>query len=199
MLDKLIGKKSMNGIYKDVHEVNVWCDTGKHFKSRETAYSLLRLFPKRYQADFKLHYFGESHGKNPLDACFSLLSRWLKESENEKCINSTDALINAWKEKVEIHGKKSKFSFQELTTYTSPKKIKKLKFANMSCYYFIHATDKSKNLQAKVLSADGEEVTHVIESKDAKVNTVSKAKKGKQAPSLSISLNKKISTTRRKK
>ena len=90
-----------------INSLFVWTDCGKHFRSAEFAYFLLKQVPQSFSSLTNVNWnvFVEHHGKSPVDAHFSLLSRWLKEAEIQRCIHSTQELISALDEKALQHGR----------------------------------------------------------------------------------------------
>jgi hypothetical protein len=76
--------------------IKLFCDCGPHFRNS----SLLHYFFSHPSKKFTLNFFCEKHGKNPLDSLFSLLSRWKKDIEFSKKIETDSQLIEYWNEKL---------------------------------------------------------------------------------------------------
>ncbi|PVV01020.1 hypothetical protein BB560_004579 [Smittium megazygosporum] len=59
-----------------VEEVNLWSDSGPHFKNADYLYSVCLELPQIFSSKkFKLNYFMENHGKSDVDGRFGVLSR----------------------------------------------------------------------------------------------------------------------------
>jgi hypothetical protein len=95
-------------LQNQIQIVHIWCDSGSHFKSFETLGSMLYSLETLIQKKINVHYFVEGHGKSPVDAHFSLLSRWLEQLKTQKHISTTDELINALEEQAFAHHRNDK-------------------------------------------------------------------------------------------
>jgi hypothetical protein len=97
----------------NVNDLFVWNDTGKHFRCAEFAYAVLQGLRDKYSNIGRVEWniFIEHHGKSPVDAHFSLLSRWLKEAEQQRRIDTTEQLIAAWEERARQHQPSHSISF----------------------------------------------------------------------------------------
>ncbi len=88
-----------------ITHLSVWTDSGMHFRCAEFACAVLQGITIRHSSITAVHWnvFVEHHGKSPVDAHFSLLSMWLKEAERNRRIDSTEQLVDAWKERAHAH------------------------------------------------------------------------------------------------
>ncbi|PVZ96956.1 hypothetical protein BB558_007110 [Smittium angustum] len=89
--------------FQEFEEVNLWSDSGPHFKNADYLYSacleLPQIFPSK---KFKLNYFMENHGKSDVDGHFGVLSRWFKEIERNRYLLSIEDLVSAFREKAQV-------------------------------------------------------------------------------------------------
>ncbi|PVU97092.1 hypothetical protein BB560_005763, partial [Smittium megazygosporum] len=61
---------------QEFEEVNLWSDSGPHFKNADYLYSMCLELPQIFSSKkFKLNYFMENHGKSDVDGHFGVLSR----------------------------------------------------------------------------------------------------------------------------
>jgi hypothetical protein len=88
-----------------IHTVSIWIDMANHFIGREMTATLLHTLPKDYQLKCEVNRFVEHHGKSPVDAHFSHLTRWITEAESTDVIVSTTQLINKLMERAASHAK----------------------------------------------------------------------------------------------
>ncbi len=88
-----------------ITHLSVWTDSGMHFRCAEFAYAVLQGIRLRHSsiAAVEWNVFVEHHGKSPVDAHFSLLSRWLQEAERSRRVHSTEQLVQAWKDQAQQH------------------------------------------------------------------------------------------------
>ena len=98
------------------NKIKLFCDCGPHFRNS----SILHYLFTHPSLKFSLNFFCEKHGKNPLDSLFSLLSRWKKDIETSKKIDTDSDLIKFWKEKVD-------YSNQDIETESLNLKVQEIK------------------------------------------------------------------------
>ncbi|PVV01932.1 hypothetical protein BB560_003633, partial [Smittium megazygosporum] len=61
--------------FQEFEEVNLWSDSGPHFKNSDYLYSACLELPQIFSSKkFKLNYFMENHGKSDVDGHFGVLS-----------------------------------------------------------------------------------------------------------------------------
>ncbi|PVU84493.1 hypothetical protein BB560_002590 [Smittium megazygosporum] len=88
--------------FQEFEEVNLWSDSGPHFKNADYLYSVCLELPQIFPSKkFKLNYFMENHGKSKVDGHFGVLSRWFKEIERSKYLLSIEDLVSAFRKKEE--------------------------------------------------------------------------------------------------
>ena len=77
--------------------MDIFMDCGPHFRCQEL---LHYLFIEKKELNIMVHFFGEKHGKSPVDSHFSILSRWLIDLDRNVHIDSTEGLISGWTKKI---------------------------------------------------------------------------------------------------
>ena len=88
-------------------DIKFWTDCGPHFHSLEILHYMMIEFPTLITLKkVEWNLFEPYHGKNPCDAHFSLLSRWLKDFETRNYIYNTQDLIHLWKNAVTSSAKR---------------------------------------------------------------------------------------------
>ncbi|PVU96561.1 hypothetical protein BB560_005800, partial [Smittium megazygosporum] len=88
--------------FQEFEEVNLWSDSGPHFKNTDYLYLVCLELPQIFSSKkFKLNYFMENHGKSDVDGRFGVLSRWFKEIERKMYLPSIGDLIFAFREKAQ--------------------------------------------------------------------------------------------------
>ncbi len=67
--------------YLKMKNYSIWLDCGPHFRNYELLFFFLRQLPEKCQdiESVEVSFFTEHHGKSPIDAHFSYLSRSLEE------------------------------------------------------------------------------------------------------------------------
>ena len=95
--------------------LSLWTDAGSHFRCAEFAHAVLVGVCSHLTGTVEWNMWLEKHGKSPVDAHFSLLSRWLKEEESHRTITSTQQLVQAWTDKAHTHAAQSPIHFHILS------------------------------------------------------------------------------------
>ncbi|PVU86460.1 hypothetical protein BB560_006707, partial [Smittium megazygosporum] len=89
--------------FQEFEEVNLWSDSGPHFKNADYLYSACLELPQISPSKkFKLNYFMENHDKSDVDGHFRVLSRLFKEIERNMHLSSIEDLIFALREKAKV-------------------------------------------------------------------------------------------------
>ena len=80
--------------FKKIKNIKVWTDNGNHFRSYEFLYYLFKEAPQYIKGSIKYNRFVECHGKSIVDGHFGVISKTLKEKENQFYIKNINDLKN---------------------------------------------------------------------------------------------------------
>ena len=84
--------------FKKINNIKVWTDNGNHFRSYEFLYYLFKKAPKYIKGSIKYNRFVECHGKSIVDGHFGVISKTLKEKENQLYIRNINDLKNIFEQ-----------------------------------------------------------------------------------------------------
>lgn len=120
--------------------MDIFFDCGPHFRNGELLHFLLI---QQNSKKINVNFFCEKHGKSPVDAFFSLVSRFKHEIEKHKKISSSNELI----EELSI---KIKNSNQEIQSHTNGIKNKEKKKLLVKFVIIDKIENESQNLGIKL-------------------------------------------------
>jgi hypothetical protein len=104
--------------FQDFNTVKIWSDCGPHFRCAQFANFILRDLVQIGKCDAELNFFAERHGKGEVDSHFSRISLWLKQTEYNQSINSTQEAIQAI-----IQGHKRSNDFRTNQSHRTPTQL----------------------------------------------------------------------------
>jgi len=137
-------------------KVNFWFDNGRHFRNKELCSHLICEKTEIFDFDFTINYFAEHHGKSPVDAHFSVLTRLLKEESRATTINNIDDLKEIFN-----RGHTSALIYDRVG---DPEKIRKIEFKvnkkpiKFSDHYCIGANSTREQVFVTALSGEEEKI-----------------------------------------
>ncbi|CAK8992137.1 unnamed protein product [Durusdinium trenchii] len=79
----------------DIDELQVWCDTGTHFRSYEFAWNLVEQCREKFPTTV-LNFFAAHHGKGYCDGAFGLQRHWVSQyarTRNIECLDHMRAAL----------------------------------------------------------------------------------------------------------
>ena len=80
--------------------LQIWSDTGPHFRSAENLYYYARALPASRKQNILIRFLGEQHGKSILDKMFAWTgvhsSGWLGKYAKRKPIYDLDGMVRAF-------------------------------------------------------------------------------------------------------
>jgi len=77
VIERLATDPETKDAFEKAEEIRVWSDCGKHFRTLAVAKYVLVDLPTKYSKKVQLNFFGEKHGKSPVDAHFGALAGYL--------------------------------------------------------------------------------------------------------------------------
>ena len=84
--------------WAQVTRVEIWCDTGKHFRSFVFCGCVLGALPQAFPTvAFGWNSFVEHHGKGIVDVFFAMLTALLKEEWRRTRVSTAEELVEAYK------------------------------------------------------------------------------------------------------
>ena len=155
--------------FEKTQNINVWSDSGPHYRNKEFAHYVLNDMLVKYNLKgSKLNYFGEKHGKKDCDAMFSHINGYLSNAEQSQRVDSIQKICSIIKAtqtsindetKQQNDKKKRKQSPQRVTTSVIPiaweiseaqeaeykSSHPKMNFSGVTAYYCLSATSANLN------------------------------------------------------